>query len=155
MIAIQSRFYYFFERVPVEGGRSMFFSDVDSKGRRGEKVLPLPWEQPDETNALLFEEALRSCSSAQSWSVLEGLFPTPTSEWTEVVFFLLLLAATGQGQHGGTLTYFSHRRPPPVANEVWTFPWLCRAQVCSWRESTSSASQHEEGSPLALARAGD
>lgn len=28
MIAIQSRFYYFFERVRVEGGRSMFFSDV-------------------------------------------------------------------------------------------------------------------------------
>lgn len=58
-----------------------------------------------------------------------------------VFFFLLLLVATGQGQHVGTLTYYS------IEGHL---PWLCLVQVCSWRESTSSTSQPALWSQIGL-----
>lgn len=50
------------------------------------------------------------------WSVLEGLssfLPLDQKE-QRTVFSPLLLALTDHGQHTGTLTCYSHRRPSPV-----------------------------------------
>lgn len=109
-----------------------------------------------DTNAINFEEVLKSRSSAQFWSVLEGLWYFLTLHQSEQrwgffsFFYLLPQAKSSMWVPWLTAAIEGHL-------QWWSlnFPWLCLIQVCSWRKSISSLSQPEEVSPLASDRAGD